>query len=114
MLHRPAAILLELPGQYLAHRGCHFLAVQMYSRFQNAWLTWQMANGVMSQQMAILYNRHDVIASSKTNSDVSPFGRSAICYIFWPTILKSAVVSIVPRPYLSASGQYYYDRMCYN
>ena len=58
----------------------------MYSRFQNAWPKWQMTNGVTSQQMAILNNRRNVIASSKTNSDVTPFGRSAICHFgqpFW-------------------------------
>ena len=39
-----------------------------------------MVNDVMSQQMAILNNRRDVIANSKTTSEVRPFGRSAICH----------------------------------
>ena len=43
-----------------------------------------MTNGVTSQQMAILNNRRDVMASSKTNSDVKSFGRSAICHFGQP------------------------------
>ena len=56
----------------------------LYSGFQNAWPKWQMANGVMSQQMAILNNRHGVIASSKTTSDIMLFGCFAICHFCQP------------------------------
>ena len=48
-----------------------------YSRFQNGCLKGKW-------QMAILYNKSDIMASSYTNSDVMPFGRSAISHFGQP------------------------------